>query len=73
MHRVRIDHLSPVDAIELKNQLLAAGLINNQDFEWEYHQAKYINDGFTLIAPKQAIFTFALASMATFYQLKWAR
>jgi hypothetical protein len=73
VHRVRIDHLSPAEAIELKNQLLADDLIIDQDFEWEYHQAIYANDGFTPVAPKQATFTFAQASLATFYQLKWAR
>jgi hypothetical protein len=57
----------------LKNQLLADDLIIDQDFEWEYHQAIYANDGFTPVAPKQATFTFAQASLATFYQLKWAR
>jgi hypothetical protein len=73
MHRVRIDHLSPNEAIELKNQLLAAGLIIDKDFVWEYRQATYDNDGFTPVGPKQVTFSFFEPSMATFYQLKWSR
>jgi hypothetical protein len=64
-------HLSPTAAIELKDQLVAAGLSINQDFTWEYHQAKYDNDGFSTVSPKQAIFSFREPSLATFYQLKW--
>jgi hypothetical protein len=60
-------------AIELKNQLLSAGLIIDKDFVWEYRQATYDNDGFTPVDPKQATFSFFEPSMATFYQLKWAR
>jgi hypothetical protein len=73
MYRVRIEHIGPVEAIELKNQLLKDGLSINQDFVWEYHQARYDNDGFTPVAPRQATFTFVQASLATFYQLKWSR
>jgi len=58
-------------AIELKDQLTAAGLIINQDFTWEYYQARYDNDGFSPVTPKQAIFSFREPALATFYQLKW--
>jgi len=60
-------------AIDLKNQLLAAGLIIDQDFIWEYRQATYDNDGYNAVTPKQATFEFQDPSMATFYQLKWLR
>jgi hypothetical protein len=73
MHTVRIEHIGPVEAIELKNQLLKDGLSINQDFVWEYNQARYDNDGFSAVAPKQATYKFFDASLATFYQLKWAR
>jgi hypothetical protein len=72
MHSVRILHISPVDAIELKNQLLAAGLIINQDFVWKYRQATYDN-GFSAVDPKHATFEFRDPVLATFYQLKWSR
>jgi len=71
MHRVVIKHISPTEAIELKNQLLAAGLVLDRDFEWEYHQATYNNDGFSAVTPKLASFKFVDAAMATFYKLKW--
>ena len=58
-------------AIELKNQLLAAGLIIDQDFSWCYTQATYDNDGFNAVTPKQALFEFQDPALATFYQLKW--
>ena len=73
MHRIRIEHVGPVEAIELKNQLLKDGLSINQDFVWEYRQATYDNDGFTPVTPRQATYTFFDASIATFYQLKWLR
>jgi len=73
MHRVRIEHISPVDAIELKNQLLAADLIMDRDFVWKYTQATYDNDGYNAVTPKQATFEFQDPAMATFYQLKWSR
>jgi len=71
MHRVRIEHISPLASIDLKDQLLAAGLVIDQDFTWEYRQATYNNDGYTAVDPKQAIFSFCEPSLATFYQLKW--
>jgi len=60
-------------AIDLKDQLLASGLIINRDFTWEYRQATYNNDGYTAVDPKQVIFSFFEPSLATFYQLKWSR
>jgi len=73
MHRVRIEHIGPMAAIDLKDQLLASGLIINRDFTWEYRQATYNNDGYTAVDPKQVIFSFFEPSLATFYQLKWSR
>jgi hypothetical protein len=73
MHTVRILHISPVDAIDLKNQLLGAGLIIDQDFVWKYRQATYDNNGFSAVAAMQATFEFQDPALATFYQLKWSR
>jgi hypothetical protein len=72
MHSVRILHISPVEAIELKNQLLLAGLVIEQDFEWAWITAEY-NDVEGWTRQKHAEFRFHDAAMATFYQLKWAR
>jgi len=73
MHRVVINHVSPAEAIEFKNQLLSAGLVMNDDFTWKYTQAQYNNDGYIAVAPKQVVFEFRDPALATFYQLKWSR
>jgi len=60
-------------AIELKNQLLAAGLVIDRDFVWEYCPATYDSNGYAEVSSKQATFSFFEPLLATFYQLKWAR
>lgn len=72
MHRVVINHITPSDAIDLKNQLIRAGLEIDKDFVWIYAPATYNNDGFSAVTPRQVIFKFVDAATATFYQLKWA-
>ena len=71
MHTVTIEHIAPMAAVDLKNQLLAAGLEINRDFVWEYRAATYDNDGYSAVTPRMALFRFANAATATFYQLKW--
>ena len=71
MHTVAIEHIAPMEAVDLKNQLLAAGLQIDRDFEWEYRAARYDNDGFSAVAPRMALFRFTNAATATFYHLKW--
>jgi hypothetical protein len=60
-------------AVDLKNQLLAAGLVLDRDFVWKYCQAHYDNDSHLAVTPKQVTFEFQDPAMATFYQLKWQR
>ena len=72
MHTVRVDNIEVFDAIDLKNQLLQAGLIMEQDFEWAWITAEYNNvEGWT--RQKHAEFQFRNPALATFYQLKWWR
>lgn len=75
MTSMQILHVSAVQALELRDQLTDAGLIMNQDFEWEYRQAEYdLNDPFgTPVSPRQVIFRFQDPKLATYYQIKWAR
>ena len=73
MRKIVIEHISPADAIELKNQLTSAGLVMGQDFEWQWCPATYNNDGFSAVTPTQVYFKFVKDSVATFYQLKWLR
>lgn len=72
-HKVVIEHIQPIEAVERKNQLLKDGLVLDQDFVWEYKPATYDNDGYSAVTPKQATFRFINPSLATFYKLKWAR
>ena len=72
MHRVVFKHMNPMRGVELKNQLIADGLVHHKDFEWSYHAAKYGNDGFSTVTPRMVIFEFQDAPTATFYQLKWS-
>lgn len=71
MHKVVLEHINPMDAIDRKNQLLKDGLVLDQDFVWAYSPATYDNDGYSAVSPKAATFGFASASLATFYKLKW--
>jgi hypothetical protein len=71
MHTVRVYNIEVYDAIDLKNQLITAGLVVDQDFEWAWITADYDQiTGWT--RKKHAEFRFWDPAMATFYQLKWA-
>jgi len=69
---VKILHVTVVAALELRDQLLSAGLVQNQDFEWEYRQAEYETFG-SAVSPRQVEFRFRDPVLATYYQLKWAQ
>ena len=72
MYTVRVDNIEVFDALDLKNQLLLAGLVRDRDFEWAWITAEY--DQFTgWTRQKHAEFRFTDPSLATFYQLKWLR
>lgn len=65
-------HVGPAQGIEYKNDLIAAGLVLDQDFTWKYNQATYDNFGYSAVIPRSVTFKFRDAATATFYQLKWA-
>jgi hypothetical protein len=72
MHTVRVYNIEVFEAIDLKDQLIQAGLVVDQDFEWAWITADY--DQFTgWTRKKHAEFRFRDPAMATFYQLKWAQ
>jgi hypothetical protein len=72
MHTVRVYNIEVFDAIDLKDQLITAGLVVDQDFEWAWITADY--DQFTgWTRQKHVEFRFRDPAMATFYQLKWLR
>jgi len=70
---VKVLHVNAVRALELKDQLLNAGLIMDRDFEWEYQQAEYDDSGFEAVTPRHVVFRFWDAKLATYYQLLWAK
>jgi len=71
MHPVVVLHVNAVRALELRDQVLSHGLIQDRDFVWEYTQASYDNDGYTAVTPRQVKFKFVDPAMATFFNLKW--
>lgn len=73
MTPMKILHVTAIQALELRDQLTTAGLVQNQDFEWEYHRAEYDNFSFDAAVPRHVVFRFQDPGLATFYQLKWAQ
>ncbi len=72
MTPVVVLHVGAVRALELRDQLLDAGLIMNRDFEWEYHQAEYDGFSYEAVVPRHVKFNFQDDMLATYYQLRWA-
>lgn len=64
---------SAAEAMELKHDLDRAGLVVDRDYVWRYQRPIYNDFAWTDSEPSHVTFTFANASLATFYQLKWAR
>lgn len=73
MTSIEILHVGAVRALELRDQLLDAGLVQDQDFEWAYYQAEYDNFSADAVVPRHVAFRFQDAKLATYYQLKWAQ
>ena len=72
MTSIQLLHIGAVRALELRDQLLAVGLVQNQDFEWAYYQPTYDNFCSDAVSPRRVEFRFRDAKLATFYQLLWA-
>jgi len=68
-HDVVIKHTTAPQAIDLKNQIVADGLVHGEDFEWRYTQSAW--DTMTGVTPSETKFSFRNQAMATFYKLKW--
>ena len=70
MHTVTVRNVSPLDAVDMKFQLLRAGLVMDDDFTWRYVPLKW--DSFTgLTGIRYVEFEFQDPALATFYQIKW--
>ena len=66
---VIIEHCGVSHALELKNELLADGLVMNQDFVWAWRPSRW--DNFTGSEPSCVVFDFLDPALATFYRLRW--
>ena len=58
-------------AVELKDQILAAGLVLHQDFSWEYRPDPYDGYDDTLHAHPEARFIFRDPAQETFFRMKF--
>lgn len=58
-------------ALELKDQVLASGLVLNQDFTWEYRPDPYDGYDDTLHAHPEARFVFRDPAQETFFRMKF--
>lgn len=72
MNQILLQHITPDEAIKFKQHLVQDGLVQDQDFCWAYHHARYWPDA-TVPSPRYATFEFADGATATFYQLKWTK
>lgn len=72
MKTVIVQYVTAPTALELRDQLLDAGLIQNQDFEWAYHPQQFHDMAWQDSEPRHVEFKFRDDKLATFYSLKWA-
>lgn len=72
MKTVIVQHVTAPTALELRDQLLEAGLIQNKDFEWAYHPSQYNGMAWEASETRFVEFKFYDVKLATFYSLKWA-
>jgi hypothetical protein len=72
MHQIILYDVDVGNAIDMKHQLEAAGLIMNLDFTWYYQQARWDDFSHEPALPKCVKFGFATEAMAVFYKLKWS-
>ena len=70
-HELRIEQASPDDGIRWNRDLIATGLIPEQDYVWRYQPSQYDNFGLYNSAPRAVVFEFRDPVLATFYKLKW--
>ena len=70
MVKVKVLHKSAVETMDLVKDLRFQGLVQGQDFDFAYYQARWDNysDG---VIPKHAIFTFYTEKHATLFALKY--
>lgn len=71
MIEVKVNDLSPNDAIEIVRELRSNGLEQGKDFDFEYHNAQWDNFSHDPVVNKHTIFTFYAERYATLFALKY--
>ena len=66
---VVVKHTHAQRAIEIKNEIIADGLVQGIDFEWRWTGSSW--DNMTGSLPSQTKFSFREEKLAVFYKLKW--
>ncbi len=70
--RLTIARVNVSQCIEFKNELIAAGLVMGQDFEWAYVPPVLKDDwSGDISTPASVHFDMIDPVLATFYRLKW--
>ncbi len=58
--------------MDIVKDLRQQGLIQGHDFDFAFSQAKYNNDGWEAVTPRQTVFTFYSEKYATLFALKYS-
>jgi len=66
-----MENASPDDGVRWSHELQASGLIQDQDYVWQYVPAWDDNFGSYNSSTRAVMFAFNNPALATFYQLKW--
>lgn len=74
LNTIVIENVIAAEALTFKYELDQSGLVNNQDYTWQYRPVKYNNDWSTVPVEKsQVVFEFSSPALASFYRVKWAK
>lgn len=68
---VVVYHRKPEEVMQIVKELRAQGLQQGVDFDFAFTQAKYNNDGWEAVTPRQTTFTFYTEKYATLFALKY--
>lgn len=71
MIEIRLIDLKPDEIMSIVRALRTDGLVQGQDFDFEYTHAKYDTDGWEAVQNRQTIFTFYKEEYATMFTLKY--
>lgn len=71
MIEVVVRHMKANEVMELVKELRQSGLVQGVDFDFAFSHAKYNNDGWEAVEPRQTVFKFHTEKYATLFALKY--